>query len=191
MTIVSSVTDMLTASLAAAVRNARLRGDLSVSTLADRSGISRSMISKIEQATAQPTAALLGRLSAALGLTLSELIARAERDGTRLSRFHDQPIWTDPVSGYLRRAVSPATGSPLGLTEIELPARAEVWFPADAYTFIQQQIWVLSGRLDFHESDLVHHLEPGDCLELGPSAPCTFVNPSDEPCRYLVAVAHR
>ena len=69
---------MTDAALAAAVAAARAAQGLSASALAERSGVSRAMIAKIERAEAQPTAALLGRLSGALGLTLSELIARAE-----------------------------------------------------------------------------------------------------------------
>ena len=72
--------------LAAAVLAAREAQGLSTSALAERSGVSRAMIAKIERAEAQPTAALLGRLSGALGLTLSELIARAEQTGSRLAR---------------------------------------------------------------------------------------------------------
>ena len=59
---------------------------LSTSALAERSGVSRAMIAKIERAEAQPTAALLGRLSGALGMTLSELIARAEHADSRVAR---------------------------------------------------------------------------------------------------------
>ena len=32
---------------------------------------------------------------------------------------------------------------------------------------------------------------PGDCLALGPPMPCAFVNRTEIPCRYLVAVARR
>jgi transcriptional regulator with XRE-family HTH domain len=183
--------DQLTASLADAVHAARLHHGLSTSALAERSGVSRAMIAKVERAEAQPTAALLGRLSAALGMTLSELIARAEHADRRVARAAEQPTWTDPESGYRRRAVSPAGGGPLELVEVELPPAAEVSYPADTYVFIHQQIWVLEGRLRFREGDAEHDLGPGDCLELGPPAPCTFVNPTDAPCRYLVALTRR
>src|SRR3954463_13138678 len=110
--------DSLTASLAGAVHTARLGGGLSTSALAERSGVSRAMIAKIERAEAKPTAALLGRLSAALGLTLSELGARAERGHGRLARAGEQPTWTDPETGYRRRALSPLSGGPLELVEV-------------------------------------------------------------------------
>jgi transcriptional regulator with XRE-family HTH domain len=177
--------------LAGAVRGARQARGLSASALAERSGVSRAMIAKVERAEVQPTAALLGRLSGALGITLSELIARAEHADQRLVRAADQPTWIDPDTGYRRRAVSPTSGGPLELVEVELPAGAEVSYPADTYAFIHQQIWVLDGRLRFGEGDAEHELEAGDCLQLGPPAPCTFMNPMRRPCRYLVALTRR
>jgi transcriptional regulator with XRE-family HTH domain len=181
-------TDQLSASLAATIQAARQARDLSVNALAERSGVSRAMIGKIERGEAQPTAVLLGRLSGALGMTLSELVARAETAGDLLRRVDDQPVWTDPATGYRRRAVSPAGVGPLELVEVELPPEASVNCPADAYIFKYQQLWVLDGRLRFHEGDTVHDLTAGDCLQLGPPTPTTFHNPSGVPCRYLVAI---
>jgi quercetin dioxygenase-like cupin family protein len=149
------------------------------------------MIAKVERAEAQPTAALLARLSGALGLTLSELVGRAELAAHRLARRAEQPVWTDPETGYVRRAVSPPAGRPLELVEVELPAGAEVPVPAESYRFIHQQIWVLDGHLRFHEGDAVHELDAGDCLQLGPPAPCAFVNPTRAGTRYLVALTRR
>lgn len=185
------MSDSITGSLAATLHDARLARGWSASALAERAGVSRAMIGKIERGQAQPTAALLGRLSAALGMTLSELVARAEGDDQRLVRAADQPTWTDPGSGYRRRAVSPTSGGPLDLVEVTLPALAEVSYPADTYAFIHQQIWVLQGHLRFREGDTDHELEPGDCLQLGAPAPCSFINPTYEPCRYLVALTKR
>jgi transcriptional regulator with XRE-family HTH domain len=183
------MTDLLSAALAVTLREARHARGLSGGDLADRSGVSRAMISKVERGEAQPTAALLAKLSGALGMTLSELIAMAEQG--RLARADDQPTWTDPDSGYTRRAVSPRAGGPLELVEVELPAGAEVAFPAETYAFIHQQIWVLAGRLTFREGTTDHHLATGDCLQLGPPLACVFVNQTGEPCRYLVALARK
>src|SRR4051812_33033345 len=183
--------DDLTDSLAAAVKAARSERHLSTAELAEASGVSRAMIGKVERGDAQPTAALLARLAAALGLTLSELIARAEGDTGRLLRAADQPTWTDPETGYVRRAVSPAAGRPLELIEVDLPAATTVEVPAASYALIHQQIWVLDGRLDFREGDTVHELATGDCLQLGPPAACAFINPTDRACQYLVALTRR
>jgi transcriptional regulator with XRE-family HTH domain len=185
------VSDPLSTSLAATLQAARRARGLSAGALAERSGVSRGMIGKIERGEAQPTAALLGRLSGALGMTLSELVARAEGGDRRLRRAADQPTWTDPETGYRRRAVSPAVAGPLELVEVVLPGGAEVSYAADTYAFIHQQIWVLDGRLLFREGDTEHELDPGDCLQLGPPAPCSFINPTLDACRYLVALTKR
>jgi transcriptional regulator with XRE-family HTH domain len=186
-----SVSAVALDSLAVTLRDARDARGLSVAELAERSGVSRAMIGKIERDEAQPTAALLGRLSGALGMTLSELVARAEGSVARLARAGDQPTWTDPATGYVRRALSPAVGGPVELVEVSLPPGARVAMPADSYAFIHQQMWVLDGTLVFREGDVEHRLDAGDCLALGPPQPCEFVNPGAEPCRYLVVVARR
>lgn len=182
--------DELSASLATALRDARQDRDLSANALAERSGVSRAMIGKIERGEAQPTAVLLGRLTAALGMTLSELIARAEGE-RRFVRAEEQAVWTDPETGYIRRALSPTTTGPLELVEVELPAGARIAYPADAYAFKHQQLWMLDGQLHFTDGDVTYVLERGDCLELGPPAPTAFHNRTPEPCRYLVALAKR
>jgi transcriptional regulator with XRE-family HTH domain len=185
-----TMSDRLTAELAATLQAARADRELSVNALADLSGVSRAMIAKIERGEVQPTAALLGRLSAALGLTLSELFARTEGQTPRLARATDQTVWVDPKTGYRRRSVSPAGGA-IQLVEVELPAGAEVAYPAESYALANHQIWVLQGRLRFQEGDVEHDLHAGDCLELGAPAPGTYRNATDRPCRYLVVLSRR
>ena len=122
---------------------------------------------------------------------LDDLVARAEADGQRLLRAAEQPTWTDPATGYVRRAVSPPAGRPLELIDVTLPAGQSVELPAASYELIHQQIWVLDGSLRFREGDTVHELATGDCLQLGPPAPCAFINATEAPCRYLVALTRR
>jgi hypothetical protein len=149
------------------------------------------MIAKIERGQAQPTAALLARLSGALGITLSELIASAEGPPGRVARREQQQVWTDPETGYTRRAVSPAVSSMLQIVEVELPPLARVRMPIEAYLFIDQQIWVLEGCLRFIEGDQTHDLESGDCLQLGEPHACIFENLTRAMCRYLVVIRKR
>jgi transcriptional regulator with XRE-family HTH domain len=183
--------EWLGASLAATVEAARQERGWSINALAQASGVSRAMIAKIERGDVQPTAALLARLSGAFGMTLSELVASAEGVPDRLSRREHQPVWRDPETGYLRRAVSPGASLMLQLVEVELPAGARVPMPRESYLFIDQQIWVLEGRLRFIEGEEAHELVAGDCLQLGEPQPCIFENPTDTACRYLVAIRKR
>lgn len=179
-------------SLAARLRTERVARGWSLSDLASRSGVSRAMISKVECAQASPTATLLGRLTGAFGLTLSMLLARAEEDASgagRLVRVGQQPLWRDPATGYVRRAVSPPGTEP-ELVHVELPPGARVPYPASAYAHLRGQcVWVMSGTLLFREGDAEHRLAAGDCLALGPPTACEFVNEAIEPCAYLVVLS--
>ena len=187
----STIEDDPTLAVAARIRTEREARSWSLADLAERSGVSKGMISKVERGEASPTASLLGRLSGAFGLTLSTLLVRAERGEGRLVREPDQPVWHDPATGYRRRQVFARPDLPLEMTEVELPAGAVVAFPAASYAFMRQVIWMLEGRLVFQEGDQRHDLGPGDCLELGPPRDCAFRNEGRRPCRYLVAVLRR
>jgi transcriptional regulator with XRE-family HTH domain len=178
--------------LAVRIRLERASREWSMDELSKRAGVSRAMISKIEREECSPTATVLGRLSGAFGISMSVLLANAESEAKRLRRSAEQQIWTDPETGYIRRSVSPIAGAPFQLVEVELPPRARLTFPATAYTFLHQQIWILAGRLTFSEGSEVHDLRKGDCLQLGSPVECTFENPSSStPCRYLVALIAR
>jgi transcriptional regulator with XRE-family HTH domain len=179
-----------TPALAARLRLERDARGWSLAELAQRSGVSKAMISKVERGQASPTAALLGRLSGALGLTMSALLARAEGGPERVTRATDQPRWRDPKTGYIRRQLSPPA-SPIELVRVELPARRSVAFPASSYAFVRHLIWVLDGHLTFVEGDTIHELDPGDCLLLGPPSDCMFRNTDRRPCIYLVALVRQ
>jgi transcriptional regulator with XRE-family HTH domain len=190
----SIIDDGLDGRIAARVLAERSSRGWSLEQLAERSGVSRAMISKIEREESSPTAAVLGRLSAAFGLTLSQLLARAEQGAVRLlNRGAEQERWRDPDTGFERRALTPpGSTAPLELVWGELPPKARVDYPASAFTFIEdQQIVVIAGRLTFTQGTQVYQLRTGDCLRLGPPADCRFENPGGLPCRYLVALLRR
>ena len=180
-----------TLAIAGRIKVERAQRGWSQTDLAQRSGVSKAMISKIERGEASPTATVLGRLSGALGLALSVLLALAEQSGKRISRRADQVVWQDPVTGYTRRMISPPGGGVLEHLEIELPALVRVPYPASAFSFHHEQIIVTQGTLIFVEGALEHRLEAGDCLQLGSPEDCTFFNPGAAPCRYLIALARR
>lgn len=183
--------DGLNQRIGARVRIEREERGWSLTDLAAHSGVSRAMVHKLERGESSPTATLLARLAGAFGLSMSQLIARAEAREGRLLRRAEQPLWTDPQTGYVRRHVSPPSDLPLDLVQVELPAGARVAMPASAYVAQRQLIWVLQGALVFKEGDALHAMEAGDCLELGPPADCEFRNETAAACTYAVVVLRR
>jgi transcriptional regulator with XRE-family HTH domain len=160
----------------------------SLGELADKSGVSKAMISKIEREEVSPTAVILARLAAAFGMTLATLLLRAE-GGPRLSRAVTQPVWRDPATGYIRRQVFSRPDHPLELVEVELPPGQKVSIPAWSYAHTRHIVWVRKGQLTLHEGEDRHELRPGDCLGFGPPSAVTYANESEAPCFYVVALA--
>jgi transcriptional regulator with XRE-family HTH domain len=81
-----TLVDDLSARLAQRLRLERDSRGWSLADLAERSGVSKATISKIERAEVSPTAVVLVRLASAFDLTLAGLMLRAEGQGERLSR---------------------------------------------------------------------------------------------------------
>ncbi|MBE9553599.1 MAG: helix-turn-helix transcriptional regulator [Proteobacteria bacterium] len=187
----STILDSLTDGIAARVRTEREARKWSLADLARHSDVSKAMISKIERGESSPTTAVLGRLCGAFGLTLSTFLTRAEGHARRLIRASEQPSWADPETGCVRTLISPNAGGPIEIVAVDLPAGAEVTFPASIYAVFHQIVLVLAGRLTLAEGESKHLLEVGDCLELGPPSQCMFQNKTEEPCRYLVAASRR
>ncbi len=120
------------ARLAERLRGLRRERGLTLDGLAERAGVSRSMISLIERGESSPTASVLHRIATGLGATLASLFAEEERpEASPVARRADQPAWRDPGTGYLRRNLSPpGFPSPIELVEVVLPPGARVAYDA-------------------------------------------------------------
>ncbi|WP_160011008.1 helix-turn-helix domain-containing protein [Rhizobium sp. 18055] len=174
------------------IRKLRISRNLTLDHLASASGVSRAMISRIERGEASPTASLLARVCAALGLSLSAFFAE-EGEVSPLSRRQDQQVWRDPETGYLRRSVSPSgTQSDVDIVDVEFPAGARVSFPPHAASHgMTQHIWLFDGELEMTTGETVHRLAPGDCLFMPVAEGHAFHNPGNTPARYCVVLDRR
>ncbi len=151
--------------LADEIRRRRRERDLSLEALASLSGVSRSMISKIERGEAAPSTVVLSRLAEALGVTFSRLMSPATEVEVLLIPASRQPVLRDEASGFLRRCLSPV-----------LPGRGIDWvlntLPPGATTGefvahrrgVSEYIFVLKGRLRATIGDRAVGVEEGDSL---------------------------
>lgn len=187
-----SATSDVEARLAARLRGLRLEHGLTLDGLAERAGVSRSMISLIERGESSPTASILERLARALGMSLAALFAEGARaDASPVARRADQVTWRDPETGYLRRNLSPAGfPSPIELVEVVFPPGARVTYENGPRSVgISQQVWVMEGAIELTVGADTHRLAAGDCLAMRLDGPTAFHNPTGHPAHYVVALA--
>ena len=169
--------------IAGRVRDLRSARGQSLETLAQRSGVSRSMISLIERGESSATAVVLEKLAAASGCRSPRCSRIPRRRSAPVARRTTQPEWRDPASGYLRRNVSPAgVASPLQLVEVEFPPGARVAYESGVREVpIHQQVWVLEGSIEVSVGDeqlrLARRRLPGMVLD----RPIAYRNPDGRP----------
>jgi len=183
------------ARIARRVRELRTSRELSLETLADASGVSRSMISLVERGESSPTAVVLEKLARGLGVTLPALFDAPPGDGREkhgpVARRDEQPEWRDPASGYVRRNVSPANvPQPMRIVDVRFPPGGRVAFEnGDAR--VRQQVWILAGAIDVTVGRERHRLREGDCLAMSLERASMFHNPTRRWARYAVVSAQR
>ena len=195
LSIIKEAASDLNQRIAERVRELRAVQGLSLDALASKSRVSRSMISLIERGESSPTAVVLEKLAAGLGVMLGALFdapaAEAQGPSGPVARRDDQPQWRDPASGYLRRNVSPpGVPQPMQIVEVQFPPGKRVAFETGGRdTRVHQQVWVLEGAIDVTLGVERHRLREGDCLAMRLDRPTMFHNPTRKRARYAVVIA--
>ena len=163
---------------------------MSLEALAERTGVSRSMISLIERGETSPTAVLLEKLAAGLNTTLAALFEPTAGPAGPVARRADQKVWRDPGSGYVRRNVSPSGHeTPIQIVEVVFPPGAHVAYESGGrQPVVHHQVWVLEGALDVTVGAEKHELLAGDCLAFVLDRPTTYRNRTRKPARYAVVI---
>lgn len=184
--------DPITSRIADRIRALRAERGLSLEELAEKSGVSRSMLSLIERGQSSPTAVVLNKIAAGFVVPLAVFFQEPTDQGGPLSRARVRRPWRDPRTGYLREVLTPSgVAAPFQLVHVTLPAGTTVQYDAviRARSY-HRQIWVLEGRIEVTSGAEVYRLQKGDCLarELD-GAPSSFGNSSRVRARYAVAVA--
>ena len=91
--VVESEVDSVDVRLAARLAGLRAERGWSLGELAERSGVSKSTLSRAERAEISPTAALLNRLCGVYGRTMSQLLSEVEAEPAPLV------VWLTVTSG--------------------------------------------------------------------------------------------
>jgi transcriptional regulator with XRE-family HTH domain len=177
------------AKLADALRRQRKGRGLAIEQLAELSGVSRSMISKIERAEAVPSTSVLSQLAEALGVTFSQLLVEPEEQEIVVLPQRVQPVLRDRASGFTRRCISPI-----------LPGRGIDWLlntlPVGSATGeftahrrgTDEYIFVLAGTLEARVGEHVRRLEAGDAVYFQATSTHEFRNLGTVDCQFFLVI---
>ncbi len=175
------------AQIAVQIKALRGQHDWTLDQLAQASGVSRAMISRIERQEASATAALLSRLCTAFDVPLSSLLAPPQPAGM-IARKAERARWQDPATGFVREVVTPPlTGSTVEIVEVELPPLARVDYSLGSPVSYSQHVIALTDGLRVRQG-VIHDLASGDALFMTPGGEVSFENMRSETCRYLVVM---
>lgn len=154
--------------IAQRVREYRLQLGLTVGQLAARSGLSKGMLSKMENAQASPSLATLARLSTALSVPITSFFRGLdeERDVLYVKAGQGMDIQHPGSRVGHRYQVLGSMRGPSKRMEpvlVTLMERSEV-FPAYQHPGTEL-IYMLAGRMEYGVGSSTYLLEPGDALQ--------------------------
>ncbi len=177
------------ARLAARLAELRAERGWSLGELAERSGVSRSTLSRVERAELSPTAAMLGKLCTVYGRTMSRLLGEVEREPPGLVRADRQEVWSDTAAGFVRRSVSPPHAGLRGeVIQGELLPGAAIDYDAPPVPGLEHHVWVLDGAVEITVDEETHRLGRGDCVRFRLWGPSRYHCPGPAAVRYAVVV---
>jgi transcriptional regulator with XRE-family HTH domain len=161
----------------------------SLDELADRAGISRATLSRIERAKLSPPTAILIHLCGVFGWTLGRIVADAESASPTLIARAQQPLRAQRGSLARRRVVSPPTeGLRVELLEEHIPAGGVVSLERGAASGLERHLWLLAGAVAISVSGTEFQLGAGDCLRWQGAEHAAVRSLGKRGARYLVAI---
>ena len=160
----------------ARLRRLRTQRRLTLTGVADTTGISKSTLSRLENGQRRPTLELLLALSMAYRVPLDELVAAPEVGDPRLR------LKPSRVKG---RTVIPLTGHPDGTQAWKIVIPTSKVTPEPRAHDGHEWIYVLSGRLRVVLGDRDWVLGPGEVATFDTQVPHGFGSTGDEPAEIL------
>ena len=175
--------------LAERLRSLRAKHDWSLDERAQRCGVSRATLSRLENAEVSPTASVLGRLCAAYSVPMSRLLAMVEKDFEPLVPAGEQPCWEDPETGFRRRKISPpAETLNAEVLECDLPPGTRLAYPDTPRPGLEHHLYMLSGHLTLSVDGQQHRLSKGDCMRYQLHGPSVFETSKSQSAKYILVM---
>lgn len=169
------------------LRRIREEQGLSLAQLADRSGVSRAMLNQVERGKSTPTINVVWKITTALGLPFSALLARAPASPVEVLRFDRSWQLRSRDGRFSSRALFPLE-SPRAAEFYELRLEPAAIEQSEAHRpGTRENIAVNRGTLAVVVEDREHLLEAGDAILFAADTPHRYEARGEEPVvAYLV-----
>lgn len=175
------------------VRMLRRERDLSASDLAAAAGISKGMISRIENGTISPSLASIDAIALAFNVPITALFTAFDetRDCSHVKRGQGVPIERHGTKvGHLYELL----GGGIRGDVVMQPYLITLTNEAEIYTSFQHDgtefIYMLTGQLIYRHSGQDYHLEPGDALMFDSSGLHGPVRLLETPATYIAIISN-
>ena len=183
--------DVVTAAVGRNVRAERVRRAWTLDDLAGRSGVSKGMLSQVEQARTNPSIATICRLATALGVSVATLVEAPEAPSVQVVRAgQGVTLWRGRAGSASNLLVGAGTTQPVELWDVRLA-------PHDAYAAeahpagTRELLLVFEGELTMEVDGVPHLVGAGDAIAFVADRPHVYRNDGDGPVRYAMTVVHR
>lgn len=182
----------MTAALATRLKDLREGRRWSLREAAEKTGVSKSMLSKIERDLTSPTATVLGKLAEGFGISISQLVGGGPLSGdVVVVTYGEQPVFRVPTTGFERRSLSPVSVQNSGVdfvVNVLPPSQSSGTFPPHR-AGVEETLAVASGRLRLRVGEEKYNLKAGDAIFYRAHVPHRFDNPSDtEPAVFFIVI---
>ena len=180
----------LSSTIAAKLAELRSARGETLETLAAKSGVSKGMISRIEREEVGVSVETLGKISEALGVSISDLLQQDRRKKFFLHAPEHQPVIDDVDRGFVRRTLSPTfENRSIEFVHNTLEAGSETpVFPAHR-PGIEEHIYVLHGTLTGMLGDEAVEICEGECLYYDASVTHSFRNNTDQTVVWILIMS--
>jgi transcriptional regulator with XRE-family HTH domain len=178
--------------LGARVKELRRGRGLTLEELAELSGVSRAMISKLERGEKNPTLVVAAKLAEGLGVTLSQLAGMEERREVVVVPGKRRMVMRDPETGFERQLLSPNfVGRGVEFLRNEIPdGSTSGEFPPHRRG-VEEYIVVEQGSLRATLGGEEYLLEEGDAVYFEADVPHRFDNAGEGACSYYLVISSR
>lgn len=181
--------DTISQALAGKIKNYRKISKLSLDELSRRAGISKGMLVEIEKGSANPSIGILCKLSAALGLSVADLVNVSSEPAVHLVDAPEIPtLWHGPFGGTARLLAGTTGPDMIELWQWEMAPGER--FDSDGHTTGTVELFhVEQGILTIGIDGEQWQVKAGQSLVARTDVPHHYANSAETPLRFTMTVA--